>query len=100
MTCSIDNAEAGQISAQNATGLRSRAGNVRSSRDAVRNGIFSDIVVLPGESRSKYESLSGGNRQGTATGGSSRRPPCGEARNYHLATSTSSRSGLINVSRE
>jgi hypothetical protein len=49
--------EAGQISAQKGTGVRSRAGKARSSRNAIRHGIFSDIVVLPGESRIKYQSL-------------------------------------------
>ena len=48
---------AGQTSIQKATGPRSKVGKERSSRNATKHGIFSDVVVLPSESRDKYQSL-------------------------------------------
>jgi len=43
--------------ARRATGPRTSAGKERSKRNAIRHGIFSDVVVLAGESRREYLSL-------------------------------------------
>ncbi len=43
--------------ARHATGPRTPAGKERSKRNAIRHGIFSDVVVLAGESRREYLSL-------------------------------------------
>jgi len=40
-----------------ATGPRTSLGKNRSRRNATKHGIFSSVVVLPGESRADYESL-------------------------------------------
>jgi hypothetical protein len=38
-------------------GPRSRAGKQRASRNSIKHGIFSDVTLLPGESRDKCQSL-------------------------------------------
>jgi hypothetical protein len=43
--------------ARRGTGPRTRAGKERSKRNAIRHGIFSDVVVLASESRREYLSL-------------------------------------------
>jgi hypothetical protein len=53
----IEMAQVGQASIQKATGPRSKAGKEKSSRSAIKHGIFSEVVVLPGEPREKYQSL-------------------------------------------
>jgi hypothetical protein len=39
------------------TGPRSKAGQRRSSRNAIKHGIFSEVILLPGEPISQYRSL-------------------------------------------
>jgi hypothetical protein len=49
--------QAGQASVQKATDPHSKAGKQRSSQNAIKHGIFSEAVVLPGEPRDRYELL-------------------------------------------
>jgi hypothetical protein len=53
----IEIPQVGQTSIQKATGPRSKGGKERSSRNAIKHAIFSDVIVLPTESREKYQSL-------------------------------------------
>jgi hypothetical protein len=53
----IEIPQGGQTSIQKATGPRSRGGKERSSRNGIKHGIFSEVVVLPGESRDRYQLL-------------------------------------------
>ena len=53
----IEMTQVTHTSIQKATGPRSKGGKERSSRNAIRHGIFSEVVVLPSESREKYQSL-------------------------------------------
>lgn len=46
-----------QIPMRAATGPRSASGKMRSSRNAIRHGIFSEVILLPGERISQYRSL-------------------------------------------
>jgi hypothetical protein len=39
------------------TGPRSKAGKRRASQNALKHGVFAQVVLVPGESRSKYRSL-------------------------------------------
>jgi len=50
-------AEGGQLAHRQATGSRTELGEERSSQNAIKHGIFSEVTVLKGESRAKYESL-------------------------------------------
>jgi hypothetical protein len=47
----------GRSPTQTATGPRSKSGKQRSSRNSIKHGIFSEVTVLPGESKAKYRSL-------------------------------------------
>jgi hypothetical protein len=47
----------GQPPARKFTGPRSPEGKERSKHNALRHGIFSEVIVLPGESSDEYESL-------------------------------------------
>jgi hypothetical protein len=46
-----------QVASGQATGPRTELGKQRSSRNAIRHGIFSESTLLKGESRSEFESL-------------------------------------------
>lgn len=46
-----------QVPAKQATGPRTELGKQRSSRNAVKHGIFSEATLLKGESRPQFESL-------------------------------------------
>lgn len=46
-----------QIASGQATGPRTELGKQRSSRNAIRHGIFSESTLLKGESRAEFESL-------------------------------------------
>ncbi len=47
----------GQLARRRAAGPRTELGKQRSSRNATKYGIFSEVVVLKGESRAGYQSL-------------------------------------------
>ncbi len=49
--------ERGQLAHRRATGPRTELGKQRSSQNAIKHGIFSEVTVLKDESRAKYESL-------------------------------------------
>src|ERR1700722_15130378 len=46
-----------QAARTKATGPRTTSGKKRARFNALRHGIFSGVIVLPGESRGEYESL-------------------------------------------
>src|SRR6266852_6192159 len=52
--------ERGQLAHRRATGPRTELGKQRSSQNAIKHGIFSEVTVLKGESRAKYQALLGG----------------------------------------
>ena len=52
--------EANRNNAKRSTGPRSQEGKTKSSRNAMKFGIFSDQVLLPGEDQSVYESFRDG----------------------------------------
>jgi hypothetical protein len=53
----IEIAQVGNASIQKASGPSSKLGKERSSRNAIKHGILSDVVVLPGESHDRYQAL-------------------------------------------
>jgi hypothetical protein len=53
----IEIAEVGNASVQKVIRPSSKARRERSSRNAIKHGILSDVVVLPGESHDRYQSL-------------------------------------------
>jgi len=63
ITTEISSSPGSKKSAQNeekvskATGPRTPVGKQRASRNAIKHGVFSNVVVLPGESRTEYDGL-------------------------------------------
>jgi len=53
----------GELADGKATGPRTEQGKKRSSRNATKHGVFSDVVVLKGESKAEYEELLTGLRE-------------------------------------
>jgi hypothetical protein len=57
LTTDMEVSTARHSSIQKAGGPRSRAGKRQSSRNAIKHGVFSEVLVLPGESGKEYRSL-------------------------------------------
>jgi hypothetical protein len=62
-TLVIEPSGSGELADGKATGPRTEQGKKRSSRNARKHGVFSEVIVLKGESKAEYEELLTGLRE-------------------------------------